>query len=99
MTEASQAKIVITKDGPYRVEGSVPMSRQVIGADAEGVSREWQAGESFDSSGSYELCRCGESGSKPFCDSSHMVSAFDGTETASRAPYIDQAGLIEGPSL
>jgi CDGSH-type Zn-finger protein len=28
-----------------------------------------------------------------------MIVAFDGTETASRESYLDQAGVIEGPSL
>ena len=93
------AKIVVTRDGPYHVEGNIPISRQVIEADAEGVSRAWQEGKKFESSGSYDLCRCGESGTKPFCDSTHLMSAFDGTETASRESYVDQAGLIEGPSL
>jgi CDGSH-type Zn-finger protein len=99
MNSPEQMKIVVTKDGPYRVVGGVPISRQVIVADAEGASRQWAEGEKFAVSGNYDLCRCGESQNKPFCDSTHFMSAFDGTEKASREPYVDQAGLIEGPSL
>jgi CDGSH-type Zn-finger protein len=93
------AKIVVTKDGPYRVEGGVPLSKQVIGVDEEGASREWREERRFDVSGSYDLCRCGQSESKPFCDYTHMIAAFDGTETASKEPYADQAGVMEGPVL
>lgn len=35
----------------------------------------------------------------PFCDSSHVESNFDGTETASRAKYKDRADVFEGPGL
>ena len=99
MANAERAKIVVTKDGPYRVEGGVPLSRRSIGVDDAGASREWRDDQTFDVADSYDLCRCGQSDSKPFCDSTHMISAFDGAETAVREPYMDQAGLIEGPGL
>jgi CDGSH-type Zn-finger protein len=92
-------KITITKDGPYIVSGSTPLSLQTIGVDAEGESTEWVRGESLSAGETYALCRCGESKTKPFCDGSHAKVGFDGTETASREPVVEQAQLLEGPSM
>jgi CDGSH-type Zn-finger protein len=88
----------ITKDGPYMVTGGVRLAKQTIVADAKGDSREWEQGDEYDVSETYLLCRCGHSGNKPFCDDTHLKIGFDGTEVASREPYLDQAGLIEGPA-
>lgn len=92
-------RVTVTPNGPYMVSGGVPLSQQTIGADANGESQEWREGKSFPSSQSYALCRCGHSRSKPFCDGSHTRHRFDGTETASRAPYVEQAVVIDGPVL
>jgi CDGSH-type Zn-finger protein len=51
------------------------------------------------SSKKYALCRCGRSGTKPFCDGTHARVGFDGTETASRESYESQAGRIDGPTM
>ncbi len=91
--------IKVTKDGPYLVSGSVPMSHETITADADGESAEWAVDEQLDDRERCGLCRCGQSGRKPFCDGSHMDVAFDGAETASRAPYAERAVAIPGPTL
>jgi CDGSH-type Zn-finger protein len=48
-------------DGPYRVRGI-----QVIGADGRPYERRERQ----------TLCRCGQSGNKPFCDGSHWYAGF-----------------------
>lgn len=96
---ASGMKITIVKDGPYQVSGGVPLTRATIGADENGESREWLTGGPVDAHGAYELCRCGHSANKPFCDNTHEAIGFVGTETANRAPYDEQAGVIEGPAV
>lgn len=59
--------IEVTKDGPYRVTGAIPL-RSPGGEDvarAEGSSREH-----------YALCRCGQSQNKPFCSGMHWYVEF-----------------------
>ena len=92
-------QIRVTRDGPYVVTGSVPLTVQVIVPNQEGESIEWQQGQPFDTPGEYDLCRCGQSATKPFCDSSHLRAKFDGTETASREPYRHQAEEEDGPDV
>jgi CDGSH-type Zn-finger protein len=99
MSEATGMKIVVEKDGPYRVEGGVPLSKQIIETDAEGGSAEWRQGDALGARASYELCRCGQSHDKPYCDGSHDEVGFDGTETASRAAYLEQAQVFDGPQM
>jgi hypothetical protein len=41
------ACVVISKDGPYLVTGSPPLSRQTIITDSDGGSERWQEGETF----------------------------------------------------
>jgi len=98
-TKQSTARIEVTKDGPYLVSGGVPLSEQLIVTNAQGESLEFEEGEKYPVQAQYALCRCGQSGHKPFCDSTHKKVSFDGTETASRQPYLDQAEGIEGPEM
>jgi len=95
----SEAKVVVSKNGPYLVTGDVPLARQTIITDPEGGSEEWRESDPFPAQASYALCRCGHSHNKPFCDGTHNKVRFDGTETASRAPYREQAQLLEGPAM
>lgn len=92
----SEPRITVTKNGPYRVEGDVPLSRQTIVPDDEGGSWDWEEGETFEHPESYRLCRCGHSSNKPFCDNTHLRVGFDGTETASHVPYLEQAEVYRG---
>jgi CDGSH-type Zn-finger protein len=90
--------ITVTKNGPYQVEGAIPLSKQTIVADDEGGSRDWEQGAPIEAPTSYRLCRCGNSSNKPFCDNTHLKVQFDGTEVASREPYVDQVEAFEGPA-
>lgn len=94
-----EAKVVVSKNGPYLVSGNVPLAKQTIVSDQEGDSQAWKQGEAYPAQASYALCRCGHSKNKPFCDGSHTKIKFDGLETASHQPYREQAQVMEGPVL
>jgi CDGSH-type Zn-finger protein len=67
-------KITVNKNGSLRVEGEFTIF------DA--------AGNAFDLSGrtSIGLCRCGQSGSKPFCDGTHKKVDFQSEVEAHALP-------------
>ena len=92
-------KIEVTRDGPYHVTGSLPLSEQRIVTNAGGESLDYREGTVFDASPDYDLCRCGHSGNRPFCDGTHKTVQFDGTETATQQPYLERAETFEGPTM
>jgi CDGSH-type Zn-finger protein/truncated hemoglobin YjbI len=59
--------IEVTKDGPYRITGGIPLIDERGGelARGAGASREH-----------YALCRCGHSQNKPFCSGMHWYVEF-----------------------
>ena len=98
-SDKNKPKIRIMKDGPYIVSGGVPLIKQGIGTDDEGNSYQWSMEVKYPLKDNYSLCRCGKSKNKPFCDGTHLKIEFDGTETASKEPYMDRAVETEGPVL
>ncbi len=67
-------KITVNKNGSLRVEGEV----EVFDGD----------GNKYDLAGRtvVGLCRCGQSGNKPFCDGSHAKCGFDSVVVACALP-------------
>jgi truncated hemoglobin YjbI/CDGSH-type Zn-finger protein len=59
--------IEVTKDGPYRVTGGIPLT----GVDGKDVARNQSASHEH-----YALCRCGHSQNKPFCSGMHWYVEF-----------------------
>ena len=94
----AEVRVQITRNGPYRVSGGLPLGEQIIGVNREGESVRWDQGRTFPLQQQYALCRCGHSSHKPFCDGTHAKVNFDGTETASRASHREQAKTIAGPA-
>ena len=75
--------IEVTKDGPYRVTGGIPVT-DAAGADvprAAGSSREH-----------YALCRCGHSQNKPFCSGMHWYVDFRDPAPAADPTLFEWAG-------
>jgi len=92
-------RIVIIKNGPFIIHGQPPLVQQFITPDDSGHSWTYRAGQRFELEEPAELCRCGHSQHKPFCDGSHKRVGFDGTETASLQPILDGAKVFDGPTL
>jgi truncated hemoglobin YjbI/CDGSH-type Zn-finger protein len=59
--------IEVSKDGPYRITGSIPLE------DADGNAVPRNEGASLEH---YSLCRCGQSRNKPFCSGRHWDVNF-----------------------
>jgi CDGSH-type Zn-finger protein len=92
-------KIKVTKNGPYLISGNIPLVREVMVTGEEGDPAAWEKSEEFPEAEDYRLCRCGRAKNKPFCDDMHIISRFNGEETASRETFEEQAEEIVGPEL
>ncbi|HEY0016856.1 MAG TPA: CDGSH iron-sulfur domain-containing protein [Longimicrobium sp.] len=67
-------------NGPFLVEGPFRL------IDADGNEYELEAGKK------YNLCRCGGSTKKPFCDGAHSRIGFEAAERAVRAADAQAEG-------
>jgi CDGSH-type Zn-finger protein len=78
--QTREQSIEVTRDGPYRVTGGIPL------ADASGADVLRAQGASWEH---YALCRCGQSRNKPFCSGAHWYADFhDPAADAGRQPAI-----------
>lgn len=97
--QAREKKVNVSKNGPYLVSGRTPLVQQEIGTNTEGDSCEWRTIKEYPLQDNYALCRCGKSERMPFCNGAHLRVNFDGTETSTHKPYLDQASEVNGPAL
>jgi CDGSH-type Zn-finger protein len=92
-------RIVVRVNGPYRVEGGVRLLRTAIVTTDRGEPTHWDEGPDFEASDPYELCRCGASATRPFCDGVCETNGFDGTEVADRGPIAERREPWEGDGV
>ena len=97
--EKNRKEIKVTLDGPYLVSGGIPLVDMTIQCDNKGTPAKWVKGKTYPTGETYILCRCGQSQSKPFCDSTHVKVGFEGTEVSDNQPFDEMAKTIDGPSL
>ena len=98
-TEPAGFTITVVKDGPYLVEGGVPLSRKSIVYSEWHEPMTWRTDADLGARPRYRLCRCGESKHKPFCDSTHTRVGFDGTETAPTTPSEERRERAEATHI
>ena len=96
---AQGKRIVVAKDGPYIVYGNVPLVYKIQIVSEYGEPLTWKTGEAIPALETYQLCRCGHTGFKPFCDFSHGLIGFDGTETADTAPTAERQITFPGTNI
>lgn len=89
-------KITIRPNGPYRVEGGIPLVRKVQIVSEYGEPLTWKKEETIPTPPTYILCRCGQSKTKPFCDGTHKEVGFDGTETAETNTMAERQVTLRG---
>ncbi len=65
--QVREATITVSKDGPYRITGSIPLQ------DEQGAETSRAQCSSLEH---YSLCRCGQSKNKPFCSGMHWYCNF-----------------------
>ena len=87
-------KIKITSNGPYKIEGAVNLIKETS-EETDGLVNVIKT-EKLGHDSQMQLCRCGKSVKKPFCDCTHESVEFDGTETADKTPYLARIRLHEG---
>jgi len=91
-------RIQILENGPYVVDGEIPIKEVTILEDETGAALDYAEEKSLKSQSDHVyLCRCGRSKNMPFCDGTHAQIAFDGTETDNRKNYDDEAIFKQGP--
>lgn len=95
----TEMKISVIRDGPLLVTGAVPLAEELIACDSLGTPTSWESGRSYPPQENYSLCRCGNSGSKPFCDGSHAETGFRDGEVTPASAYFEVADVIEGPGI
>jgi CDGSH-type Zn-finger protein len=92
-------KVFIEKNGPYSVSGGIPLAKEISVPNEKGEIEKWKTVEKYPTKERYTICRCGGSKNKPYCDTSHKINKFNGTETASTKDYLEQSEKITGPDL
>ncbi len=75
--------IEVTRDGPYRVTGGIPV------VDDSGVAVDRNEGASVEH---YALCRCGHSQNKPFCSGMHWHVEFRDPQPGPEPTIFEWAG-------
>lgn len=93
----NRKRIAVTKNGPYSVEGGIPLIRKTQLVSEYGEPLTWKHEGKIDALEDwYCLCRCGQTTCPPFCDGTHQKIGFEGTETADTSTTESRAMEFPG---
>lgn len=99
MASEPDPEITVTENGPYRLSADLPIIPKRMVTTERGEPIAWATDPEIPHNTPTRLCRCGQSGNKPFCDDSHLRVDFDGTETASNEPFFERSKAHEGTGI
>ena len=94
--DSESPRIEVSEDGPYLVEGNIPVVRKIQVVTDQGEPVAWEKVQSIEMKPGDAFCRCGQSHQKPFCDGTHCEIIFDGTETADPRPSTERQVRLPG---
>lgn len=96
----NKISIEIQAKGPYFVYGNPPLQQLFMTPDEEDISWEYRDGKKYPTDREpIALCRCGFSKNHPYCDGAHQTADWDPTLTADNVPLLENAEVIDGPTL
>jgi CDGSH-type Zn-finger protein len=96
--ESTSTGITVSANGPLLVDGDVDLYRRRAVVSEHGEPLAWDTTERLEHASRYALCRCGQSGRKPFCDGTHARVGFTADDTAS-GTYDERAKVLGGTGL
>ena len=95
---SSPPAITVAANGPLLVSGDVALYRRRSVQSEHGEPLAWETTERLDTGPRYALCRCGQSGNKPFCDGTHKAAGFAPADTAS-STYDERSTVLGGTGI
>ena len=95
MTDSNAPSITVAANGPYLVAGNLPLHRRHDVQSERGEPMTWKTTSTLETKDRYALCRCGQSGNKPFCDGTHAREGFAADDIAT-GTYDSRADDVGG---
>jgi CDGSH-type Zn-finger protein len=95
MADLDDPSITVAANGPYLVSGALALRRRRDVQSELGEPMTWATTSTLETKDRYALCRCGQSGNKPFCDGTHARVGFQADDTAA-GTYDERAEVVGG---
>jgi CDGSH-type Zn-finger protein len=87
MTNNNDFSIAVAANGPYLVAGGLALHRRRDVQSELGEPMTWSTTSTLQTKDRYALCRCGQSGAKPFCDGTHARIGFEADDVCVHAGF------------
>ena len=94
----STPAVTAAPNGPFLVNGSVPLYRRRSVQSEHGEPLAWETTERLETRDRYALCRCGQSDRKPFCDGTHARIGFAADDHDS-GTYDERSHILGGTGI